>query len=334
MTRLTRLAMVIPVKTDATSLYRAIGPFSLLQKQTEGLMLAEIETLNWASLSMVDAVFMQRPWTEQHLQIAEIVKRQRIPLWVDYDDDLFCVPRWNPVYDSYMGESRQKALARIIAMADVVTVSTDQIKTNFAPLNQNIITIPNAWNDHLFPHVPRTTKERKKLITWRGSHTHRNDLQSVENAIVSLAQEHPDVTWNFIGENPWFTSRMPGNSAHITPAMDPLDYWAMLRNIEPSIHIVPLEDCMFNRCKSNIAWQEATMAGAVTLAPDFPEFIRPGVINYSDEGDFRWKLKSLMNGELDFESLHAQSLACIRDTLSLSQVNELRFKVLNSALGI
>jgi hypothetical protein len=45
--------------------------------------------------------------------------------------------------------------------------------------------------------------------------------------------------------------------------------------------MVPLHVSDFNRAKSNIGWIEAVHAGAITVAPDFQEWRRPGVINYA-----------------------------------------------------
>lgn len=328
--RLIRLGTLIPTKTDATSLYRAVGPLTLLEKQIPGLVTAQMNEFDWSTLMGIDAMFVQRPFTENHHQIVKIVKRQRIPLWIDYDDFLFDVPKWNPVYSSYMNDSRQKCIAECIAMADVVSVTCNDLKEKILKLNPDVIVIPNAWNDHVTPFSARKTTERKKLVTWRGSNTHRNDLLTVRKEIVQLSNEHPEVTWNFIGEQPWFAEDMPEKSVVFTPAMDFLDYAEYMRKLEPSIHIVPLVDCDFNRCKSNIAWQEATMAGAVTIAPDFPEFRVPGVITYKSPEEFYLHMKGMMEGVFDLEKLYQSSLNHMIENCRLSNINEKRFDIIDA----
>ena len=55
--------------------------------------------------------------------------------------------------------------------------------------------------------------------------------------------------------------------------------------------VVPLKDNLFNHAKSNLAWIEATCAGAMTLAPDWPEWRRPGVSNYESPLNFKKLLR-------------------------------------------
>ena len=65
--------------------------------------------------------------------------------------------------------------------------------------------------------------------------------------------------------------------------------------ISPKYSVFPLVDTPFNRAKSNIAYLEAIMCGAIIVAPDWQEWRHPGVINYTD--DFKEKVGYMVTME-------------------------------------
>jgi hypothetical protein len=114
-------------------------------------------------------------------------------------------------------------------------------------------------------------------------------------------------------------------------------YMGVFRQLAPFIHIVGLEDNPFNRAKSNVAWVEASAAGAVVLAPDWPEWQRPGVQTYTDPEDFERKLKALMldytkeevrgdGRELHWRALESREFIAKNQTLR--KTNETRIEIL------
>jgi hypothetical protein len=110
--------------------------------------------------------------------------------------------------------------------------------------------------------------------------------------------------------------------------LDMYDYIKYIKELRPRILFVPLVDNLFNRAKSNISWLEATTAGAVCLATDLPEFVRPGIINFSNSRNFYNVFKKAVK-DYDLQALHAESLAFIRENLTTEKVNELRVMAIN-----
>ena len=117
-----------------------------------------------------------------------------------------------------------------------------------------------------------------------------------------------------------------------SPYMDKNAYFRYLSQIEGSISIVPLShrksELNFNKSKSNIAWLEATYAGMVSLAPNWPEWRKPGIINYIDDLDFKEKLTAMIEGKYDLESLHKLSWQYICSELTLDKTNQQRLSVI------
>jgi glycosyltransferase involved in cell wall biosynthesis len=326
------LAVLCPNQTDATSFYRGIGVLSEVRRKRDNLQLMLITEVNWASLKMCDGLFLQRPFTNAHLRIAEMTKRNGLPLWVDYDDDLFSVPDWNPSYSTYSKKEIQQNIATIVAMADKVSVSTYSLGTKLQPLNNKIVVIPNAFDNYLFKHRPEINPNRNPLIMWRGSKTHKKDLNIASEACITLAQSNPELTWLFIGDTPWFADYMPHKSTICCEALDPIEYWEFLGKTQPTIMIIPLDDCDFNKSKSNIAWQEGSYCGAECLAPNWLEWQKPGITNYKDNDDFLTQLQTMI-----LKKAHAcnnsYSWQNIQETLQLNEVNKKRILILEE-LGL
>jgi hypothetical protein len=78
------------------------------------------------------------------------------------------------------------------------------------------------------------------------------------------------------------------NAIYIPWNQNFMSYQIQLRGTSPDYIVVPLVNDAFNRCKSNIAWIEATNAGAVTIAPSYlPEFRGPAMHPLQDQSRTR-----------------------------------------------
>lgn len=348
---MTRLMCFIPNPTDATSLYRAAGPLEALARSRGDLDLIVNPEVNWRTLKAVDAVFMQRCMLPHHVQVADMAVANGKRLWVDYDDDLYTVPSWNPTYKLYGKAATQNNVTAILAKADVVTVSTPYLQARVREILEalrsataekpdpthrlspsKVVVVPNAYDTELLaPLKGEPLEPRNPLVMWRGSATHDKDLLIHTPALARVIGRHLDWTYNFVGDPFWLAMEtidaVPGlkpTSIIRTESLDPINYFGFLRLTRPALMIVPLEDNPFNRSKSNIAWVEGTHAGAVALAPDWDEWRRPGVLTYKDPADFEVKLEGFLRGAYDHARLWVESRDFIAENLALPKVNRIR----------
>jgi len=330
----------VPQPVDATSFYRAVGPFAKLRRDFSEVSLIFTHKVDWTVVKMSDIVFMQRPFREADVQVAEMAKRWRRPVWVDYDDDLLSVPPENPTHAIYGRKQAMECVAKCIALADHVTVSTGFLKDRItkelpsgAALNENVTVIPNAFDDDSFPMEPMEG-ELRRLVVWRGSTTHVKDLWEKRDAFVRLAKRRRDWAWCFIGYNPWFiTEAMPPNSCVSYPAMDIMEYmWTLREKVMPAVIAVPLTDNEFNKSKSNIAMIEAAWAGATCLGPDWKEWSVPGAVLYDPSrfGSFMEMLDELMDHGPEWLRRNAleNTWKHVTSTLTLTGSNEVRMNVI------
>lgn len=329
------IGMVIPNFRDVTSLYRGSGVFFEMRK-IGNVNARMMDSVSSASLKEHDVVFMQRPFNANHLQAAKIVKDCHKPLWIDYDDFLLQIPTDNPAHSTYMNDRTINNMLQIMKMADVITVSTKALKIllqdsieyagKLFRANDNVIVLNNAY-DYFFHHDP-VKNDGKPLITWRGSETHFRDVMTYAKPIRSFMDRYKDWKMEFLGANIWpLTETLDRERVTVTEQMDPQTYMNYLKKINPSVHIIPLHNSHFNQAKSNIAWIEATIAGAVCIAPDWYEWRKPGVITYKTEADFFGAMAWCAENPGKLEELRKQSLDAILSNHQLNTVNLIRCEI-------
>jgi glycosyltransferase involved in cell wall biosynthesis len=330
-----KVLTIYPNASDSTSLWRGAGPMAMVEKMMPDIHFKELNTdLNWRTFWGYDVVFMQRPSTAAHKEACLLLKRMGIKLWLDFDDDLFNVPVSNPASLTYNQRDVQRDVTHIVTLADAITVSTPDLHRKYGQLNKNITVVPNAWNERLFHYRAEDKVARSKVVLWRGTRTHAEDLDRFLPELGRVAEDHKDWKFVFVGGAYWKVHHaIPEDQLVIYEGMEQTLFYEMIYKLGAKIMIVPLADHTFNKAKSNIAWQEGSFCGSAVLCPDWEEWIRPGAINYRDAKDFEGTLRTMMmpNG-MDLSQPAKLSWDYISKYLTLDQANEIRCAILSDLL--
>lgn len=284
---------------------------------------------------MCDMVFFQRPSAAKHVEAIRLAKDMGKPVWVDYDDDLMSVPTDNPAYVIYGRMDIQKNVAEIIDMADAVTVSTQALADNMTErgLIKDYRVIENALDINQFPWATEgLAPDRTNTVMWRGSPSHFRDVLSVTPELTSIINDSVDWTFEFMGDRLWFlTDRCNPLKTKFTPPMTMIEYSKHIYAAAPKLFFAPLIDTPFNRAKSNIAWLEATFAGAVCVCPSLPEWTNPGALIYTD--NFKEVLSTAMMVTDEMRTgLLKSSWEVIMEKYNLDTQNQKRELVINSLI--
>jgi hypothetical protein len=246
-----------------------------------------------------------------------------VKLWCDWDDNLLAVPMDNPAYLIYSDKSVKEAVIGCLTLADVVSVTTEDLRQSYLPYNKNIMVIPNAFNDTL---IKRNKKPREKVVLWRGSDTHQRDIETYKPAIDKVCTHWNSISFLYIGYAPWKLEITP--NIKLARAVDTMLYLEQIQVIAPLVMQVPLHDNLFNRCKSNIAAIEGAFAGAACLVPEWWQM--EGAIKYKDNKSYYEGLNALLKGEVDVEKSNARSWEYIQANLLLSEVNKMRVQLIEN----
>lgn len=333
---------ISPDPNDATSFYRGAGVIGEMRKQTDEFDFTPCPkgmTVTWSVLQQADWMFLQRPFTSGHLQMAKMAKSNGMKVWADWDDDILNIPKSNYTHRIYAAKKARENVTQLMEYLDFITVSTDHLATIFgAPERKNIHVVPNALNTTLFPLETRKDWLKKqsgplkrKRVFWRGGRTHVQDLLTFEKPIVELINEHQDWEFGFCGDTDWpLLVALEGcPNARIYEAQDVVEYHRTYKCYGAQIAWVPLMHNLFNESKSMCAWLEATFAGAACLGPNFDEWKRPGINNYVDEQEFYDQMKSMLESPDMCLDLQEQSVKTIRDqNLELKDTAKTRINLL------
>lgn len=325
----------------AISFYRIVPPLREMEK-THGIRVEESASAFMPDIYRSDIVFLHTPVHQTAIDAIQAARLYGKKVWLDFDDLIFAddIPRSNLAWTFFNSEKSQQVLKACIPAADAISVSTQTIKDRIIQLfnypAQQIWVIPNAFPDALWekraPFKPDNNTTQKNIM-WRGSVTHEGDLYKFRNGI----KPHPNLSYLFVGHLPWILHK--NHDGHLEeiryhPWEKPIErYWMMLKQSAPHYVLVALEECDFNRGKSNIAWMEATFAGAACIAQStMPEFARVPTVQYHSIKSLDGVLKNIASGtDLRMEK-YMESRALIEKEYLLSVTNHQRWAVIKTLM--
>jgi hypothetical protein len=301
--------------TDPTSWYRAWGivpdlskRFDIEFKSYEDVLMNinNVKGFTWIQGLQYDACIFQRQVGKEAVQVAQYMKACGMKIIFDLDDNVWEIPQSYAIKKGFAPEVLE-TYNQMIELADVVWVSTIELSRYID--EDKVIVIPNAIDLNRYQF---NSFNYEGSIIWRGSSTHIDDLGQNRKEVESIGVQE------FWGYNPVLNApklKLP-NSTYIQP-LDPIIYLHALLKSKPKAIVVPLVNNLFNEAKSNIAWMEATLAGAVCVSNKVGEFENVG-LSFEE-----WKEIEYYQSDLIAE--HKKSMDKIENHYSLVDANDKRF---------
>lgn len=321
-----------PIKADATSYYRAWGALNHLSRHHD-VQLIDINTpeneISWAVIQRGDILFCQRPSTQFEVKVMETARNCNVPIWIDYDDDYFNIPETNPRHELYGHPHRVEQIKRAIDYADIITVSTICLKEAIikatGKAKESIQVIPNGVDEDMFDVTMPEEFGERDVILWRGGDTHDADINPYLDVMVKLYNEFPEYTWAFIGYVPEKMLKLIDNSRiKLWQWDDVMVYFDRICDIQPKITIVPWEKNTFNDSKSNCSFLESTVAGSVTVFPQWSSEFVPGMVGYNSVDDFYNKIKNLL---INPSEIYLKASFETLQRFTLKELNKVRYSI-------
>lgn len=247
--------------------YRVIKPFEAMKREQriEGwqsghrLMLPEVERIN------PDVVVLQRQVT-QH----QILEMRRLKQFTDrfmvyeLDDYLPNLPI-KSVHRETMPKDVVKSLRQSLQWVDKFVVSTEPLAEAVSSFHNNIEVVENClpvewWSD--FSGVEQESKSDRPRVGWAGGSGHTGDLELIADVVQALSDE---VHWVFFGMCP---PKLRPYVHELHEGVDIHQYPAKLASLNLDLALAPLEDNLFNRCKSNLKLLEYGACGYPVVCTD------------------------------------------------------------------
>jgi hypothetical protein len=311
---------------DGSSFYRSQGIFPYIKhKQLQFKDVSHLTISSWATiLEDCDILFLQRPWSQDHVSAIWGARALGIRVIIDYDDDFTGIPKHNPAHYHY--RMHMDNCLKCVRMSDEVWVSTTGVKNSLNKYNKNIHIIPNAHNDFLYKVENKLNNNpHNKTVFYRGGSTHRMDLFEYAHQICKVALKNESWRFHMLGvDDNWEFQRIAWENNNISVAnkIPIIQYFRHIYELNSSMAICPLLDNQLNRSKSNISWIEATYCGSAFIGKKIlPEFNHDFIFDIDHLDMFEeYSNPSRM------KRYNEESWQYILDNLLLSKINLLRIE--------
>lgn len=250
--------------------------------------------------NQADVIVFHRPEQKQKLELMKTLKKAGKKVVYDNDDTLkhdggFM---FNELFDQKRIENGMKTLNETndeaLAIADLVTCSTEFLAEEYRKINPNVIVLPNCVDPFLFDE-PLKNEGDKVRIGISGSVAITNDVKVLE-PIVRHYENDPRVQLVLFalppdGEDKYIRELYAKeyefwDSINVErhPFAPVKDYYEALNELRLDMMIIPREDNYFNRCKSNLKFLEASMLEIPVIAQAFSDGLSPYEANLNDTG--------------------------------------------------
>lgn len=323
-----RILCLIEKTDDSIAYYRATLPFVTMTQEYSNVKVDFVNpgiTPSWDFLCNYNVLFCQRPSAKEHLDWITYARMHRLRIWIDHDDELWSVNYHSPAYHHYAQKQTQDYIRECLEFADVVSVSTPYLATAVKQkYDMEAVVVENAVDTWMMYQSARL-KPFAPVINWRGSHTHKDDLMTHQDQILSFDAKH-NVQWVFRGYNETLLTVKLKNVRHVN-YMPHTVYQETIRKEEGNIMMVPLTDSSFNRSKSNIAALESIVAGMIPIVPDWWEDINLYIGNLESKLEQIW-----CEDEETRTKKWVQLCEVVAQKYSLAKSNEVRMQILKNLL--
>lgn len=218
-----------------------------------------------------DIIVAQRP---EHVENVALFMAMRdvcnAPFVFEIDDNIYDVARSSIAYQHwYPGSPRILTVELLMREANAITVTTEELKRVYSKFNKNIYVIPNMQDPEWWDIKKK--KSKQFTIGWAGSATHYDDLKMIWRPIKKFLRNHKDARFKVVGSNCDFLSGHPQVDI-VTKFAGIRDYPQYLADLAFDVGVIPVVNRDFNLGKSNIKWQEYSMAGIPSIASNIGEY--------------------------------------------------------------
>lgn len=251
--------------------YRVIQPWRAMQAagRIDGGYSAALLEVPELERYAPDVIVLQRRIGEKQIEsMRRIHMFSRAFKVYELDDYLPNVPLQN-AHRLALSSDVLKALRQGLGYVDRFVVSTEPLAEAFAGLHPDIRVVENRLPPSWWGAVQPTRRQSAKpRVGWAGGVGHTGDLALLKDVVRELAQE---VEWVFFGLCP--DALLPHvHEYHPGGGID--RYPARLAALGLDLAIAPLEDNLFNQCKSQLKLLEYGACGYPVVCSDVGPYRR------------------------------------------------------------
>jgi hypothetical protein len=258
--------LVHPSDTDGCGYYRIVQPATALAnlRPLHFVVSYKYYLLQHLHEHSISTVVCQRHTEQQMLTHLQFYKSCQLQIVHDLDDLLWQVPISNS-YRFYFNATNKKILHTSLKTADRLVTSTVELaEQTYKFVRKDAHVLPNYVSSK-FSTEPVKRKREKLRIGWAGSNTHAGDLSIISPLISETLDKYQ---WVFMGYcEPQWLSKV---EYHDFVKID--KYMEKLASLNLDAVVIPLEDNLFNKCKSHIKLLEFATLGVPAITTDISPY--------------------------------------------------------------
>jgi O-antigen biosynthesis protein len=270
----------------------------------------------------VNCVRVQRQASDTQKQYLKFLK-ENLKLRVIYEIDDICfgedIPDYNPFKQHFTAEQTRRDIQEMMEMCDEMTVTCPTMRNYFLEntKQENITIIPNylprSWIGRMYDKKSSSAaydKNRKKpRILYAGSSSHFDihkknnnidDFTHVKDAIIKSIDKYQ---WIFLGGvPPSLTQYVDSGKIELHKWTHLFDYPYFVKHLNINAMVAPLADNIFNKCKSDIKYMEASAMGIPIVCQDIETYNSTCKLLFDTGDEMIEHLDSLFNNKKQFSS--------------------------------
>lgn len=245
--------------------YRMIKPLEAMQNEgaAEGkshnilLGIRELEQFK------PDTLVVQRRYSEAFQNWASRIRKVSDVFTVfELDDYILNVPLKNHHSKDFKAEIN-KQLRKSLSYFERFVVSTAPLADALSDMHSKIVVVNNKLPTDWWGNLQSLRQQgRKPRVGWAGGSSHTGDLEMIVDVVKEFAN---DVEWVFLGMCP---RKLQPYVHEVHYGVDITLYPAKLASLNLDLALAPVEDNLFNTCKSNLRLMEYGACGIPVICSD------------------------------------------------------------------
>lgn len=330
-----KILLITSQQVGGVGYHRILKPYAELKEERNDILLTRSNAyVNQGH----DIVIFNRLCGQTYEQERAIMNEAKIcgqKVIVDIDD-YWVLPNGHILEHHYAKNQTSKRIAQNIKEADLVTCTNEVLALKILKLNKNVVVIPNAlkesdqqWQNL---HQPDDTYR----FGFVGSRAHTTDVPILRKGCNLMNRGSLDFKFIFVGfhENDStsqlfeevFTSRGTGDR-YGKISTKPVNEYGMSYNLI-DCSLAPLEDTLFNRCKSNLKILEASAHSIPIICSKIHPYFGAEFddVVYFAETEYDWykRMSKLVNNPKEGQARGKEMHQIFLENYTYKVVNKLR----------
>ena len=314
--------------------HRLVLPMESLPIQDgDTISMAMYETDESPELFECDILIFNRTIKTPAVQLERLRNKYGFKIVLDLDD-YWELGLTHPLYNYWQSSKQGEEILSYIKIADLVTVTTDNLRAKVSKYNPRVEILPNGMTFEPLSDRPRSSKTR---FLYAGSVTHIPDLEILRSKfrrIDPYIRDSASFVLAGVGEHKGWEE--PKKIFESTGSYQFLQVLPLDRYMEhydsADVTLVPLQDNEFNRHKSILKVIEAASRGLTCIVsqvqPYYPELKDAPVMWAENGSDWLRQIRFCIKNPKWLKKEGEKLYHYMKERYSLENVNKQRYQVL------